>query len=263
MDLEALRKKVEYQVKSGQSFPLEEAVEAIKSEPEDQRWEIMRREYHRAAEMASWGIPSLFLLVDQTKAGGAHLVRALLHPVFEMVMVEIPEENQSGKFPTVLHALEVADTVARPSHPRAKFLHHSELFDQVVGQIRGFNVAFIPLIVDPARTNCVIFNKQARPLDPETVAQKYHQLLAHMDLTTDLMRHTMLVIPQSDFQHAYVDKNELAVEIWPHREIGRYFNLIHPGRIGSWDTNERKVPIHRAILREPNPKGEKREPPFL
>lgn len=258
MGIENLREQIEHKTRNGEGFPLEEAVEIIVGMEEDQRWEAIKHEFKRTAEITSLGIPTLFFLVDNTAAGGSHVIRALFHPVFEMVVVEIPQENQSGRFPTVLHALEVAATFTRLNneqgndtvpHPRAKFLQH-EPFEKLAGQVREVNISLIPLIVNPVKTNCVIFHSQARRLNPETIAQEYHKLLAKVDLTKDLMRHTMLVTCNNP-PYVPVAKDEFVVGVCEHSKVGQHFRLINVGRIGHWGLDERGPLIRGANLIEP------------
>lgn len=242
-------------------FPLSPTVEIIESFPEEKRWEIMRQEFQRGAEAVSNGKPVSLFLVDNTRAGGAHLVRAFLNPLFNAALVEIPEENQPGRLLTVLHALEVAVTIKQLAHaanpnasdnlsyPAIRFVKACE-FDMAVQQIPDHEIALMPLIVNPDRTNCVIFHPNAKHLDPQAIAYGYYSVLARMDLTADLMRHTMLVTPRNPDYGPDSNKG-VAVEVWAHREIGHFFSLLNPGRIGLWHSDRQPRPIYGVTLRNP------------
>lgn len=238
MSIESLKQQLKQ--KELGNFPIAEAVTTIASMPQVDRWSMIKQEFQQASSIATGDTPILFFLVDRTVAGGDHMVRALYHPIFHGVAVEIPMDNQAGKFPTVLHALEIVSTVSKLSstreniQPGLKFLP-SQAFDTVVGQISQPEVVLIPLVVDPERTNLVIFHPQARTLDPESIAYGYWSILPKMDLVQDLIRHTMLVIPQQEHLKPNPNnKNAVAVEIWLHKQIGKYFRLIDMGRIKPW-----------------------------
>lgn len=222
------------------NFPITETATAIASMSQDDRWSIIKQEFQKATLIATNDTPILFFLVDRTVAGGDHLVRALYHPIFHGVAVEIPGDNQAGKFPTILHALETVSTITKLSatkeagQPGLKFLPSQE-FDKIAGQIRQPEVVLIPLMVDPERTNLVIFHPQARTLDPESIAYGYWRVLPEMDLSHDLIRHTMLVTPYQEYLKPNPsNKNAVAVEIWLHKQIGDHFRLIDMGRIKPW-----------------------------
>lgn len=242
-------------------FPLSPTVEAIEGLEEKNRWEIMRQEFQGGVEAVLKGKPVLFFLVDNTKAGGPHLIRMFLNPLFNAALVEIPEENQPGRLPTILHALEAVVTVKQLAHtaypeasgslsyPVIRFVKACE-FDMALQQIPDHEIGLIPLIVDPERTNCVIFHPNARHLDPQAIAYGYYSVLAKMDLTVDLMRHTMLVTPRNPDYGPDSNKG-VTVEAWAHREIGHFFSLLNPGRIGLWHSQRQPGPIYGVTLRNP------------
>lgn len=233
---------IKYQISESRNggFPLEEAVDSIVALSEEERWEVIRREYQNATKAVHAGSPVLFFLVDKTRAGDSHVIRALFSPIFNGLIVEIPQEDQyqSGRFPTVLHALEVVSTVNKLSGNEnlpvgLKFLDAEE-FNKAQQQISNPEITLVPLIVDPERTNLVIFHTQARKVDPRAIALGYYKILPRLGLEEDLLRHTMLVTPQGPLYRP-VSHPHVVVDIWEHRLIGDFFSMLNPGRIKSWN----------------------------
>lgn len=257
MSIEQIKQHVSNRNNGG--FPLEEAVETISIMPEENRWDIIRQEYRQAREAIESGSPVIFYLVDNTSAGGPHVIRALFSPIFDGLVVEIPQEDQyqSGRFPTVLHALEVASTVNKLAGadrlPRSLKFLDSEEFNKAEKQVVGPNIALIPLIVDPDSTNLVVFHPQARKIDPRAVALGYYELIPSLKLEKDLLRHTMLVAPRNNVERPDYH-GEIVVDIWDHQQIGYYFNLLNPGRIKTWELSKTSA-NYDVVNRMLNPLG--------
>lgn len=263
MNIENLRQQI--QRANTDNFPLQEAIGVITTMPESDRWNAIRQEYQRATEAVANGKPVLFFLVDYTAAGASHLIRVIFSPAFAAEVVEIPAEDefQGGRFPTVLHALEVVSTVHqlaggnKDDLPRLKFMP-SNKFYQVVQQVNQPEIVIMPLIVNPKKTNLVIFHTQARRIDPKAVALGYYQVLPRLDLEDDLLRHTMLVTPSNGLMKPD-NRTEVLVDVWHHNQVGLYFNLLNVGRIRPWNLGEAYNPysvvFRRFISSEQSPTG--------
>lgn len=238
---------IKYQISESRNggFPLEEAVDSIVALSEEERWEVIRREYQNATEAVQAGSPVLFFLVDKTKAGNSHVVKALFSPTFNGLVVEIPEEDQyqSGRFPTVLHALEVVSTVNKLAGSSSrlpitlKFMD-ADMFDKAEQQVAQLEIAVVPLIIDPQKTNLVIFHPQIRKIDPRAIALGYYKILPRLNLEAELLRHTMLVTPRSNSDLLKPDSHtEVLVSVFHHYQIGDHFNLLNPGRVKHWNSD--------------------------
>lgn len=194
-----------------EDFPLQEVLSHLHGLSQKEQWVMLRQGFERAADLVQRGELVAFHLVDDTVAGGAHLVRALYSPGEARALIEIPEESHKpgGRFPTVLHALEViaaavglANQTDKSFNPNGDTIYPQpaipypdiEFVTALNGQAKDAHGVLIPLTVDPDKTNLVAIHPQARHINPEGLAIAYYQVIqGDTELTGDLMRHTMLV----------------------------------------------------------------------
>lgn len=236
-----------------EKVPLSEILRILHGLSQEEKWAMIRQGIGRAADMVSQEKPVLFFLVDETSAGGYHFVRALYDPQERSALIEIPEEShqQGGRFPTVLHALEVivgtvalANQIEKSFTPNGAIIypHKGSVFPDVNfipdlnEQANKTEVVLVPLTVDTSRTNVVAFHPQARHINPEALARAYYQVIQNdTDLPKDLIRHTMLVQAENTLD----GKNEVTVSILT-KEAARQYSLMRTERISSFGKNNTK-----------------------
>lgn len=217
---------------------------------EEDRWAIVKKGMDRSVNILGRGRPVLFFLVEETKAGGPHAVQALYDPKERAAILEIPEEpeQQGGRFPTVLHAVEMIASVTKLANQRMELPHPQVRFvDRLRGRIQELGVVLIPLTLDTDRSNIIAFHPQARHIDPETLAYAYYEgIKADTELPEDLIRHTMLV--QALNGDKPLTKNEVTLRVLPHEETGNY-RLMYPGRIARWSSSNvnRYISLRRIV----------------
>ena len=228
--------------------------------PEEDAWIMVRDGLDRAAMALHRRTPVVYLLVDDTAAGGAHAVRAIHDPETRQVVVEIPQESgqKGGRFPTVLHTLETIVNATRLAHgkkhgvtqdhgmvypdgevkyPAVTFMAGSSFGEKLRNSDRHERV-FIPLTVNPPRTNALIFHPQARHIRPQEFAYAYYEMIqTDPDLDRDKLRHTMLyqAVDIADRR----DKHEVALEVLLTSQAHGRFRVMNSGRIsGNWEDSE-------------------------
>ncbi|MDO8610464.1 MAG: hypothetical protein Q7R95_07995 [bacterium] len=203
------------------------------------QWEILVREVEKAEFGIRNGSAVLFNCFDDTKAGGTHSVGAIYDPQIDRLIIEIPNEpvQKGGRFPSVLHAIEIAVATIRLAYKDNAYLPEIEFIsNDLFNTPRNHMVVLIPLTVDPNLTNAVIFHPQARHISPEALAKVYYFNFVKRDLnlTRDLLRHTMLV--QSRFnEDRPQEKYQINVMTLSKKEAQSRFNLLNPSRIAFWD----------------------------
>lgn len=221
---------------------------------EEAVWNMVQEEVAAASEAIERGKSVLFNFYDQTSAGGSHAVLAYYEGERNAVTVEIPDESVivfpqekvsiGGRFPTVLHAVEIAVLVARTSgrkrdhavsiYPRIKFGNRNDIRKLVVDGSGGKHLATVPLTVNPARTNVIVLHQQIRSnlaRAAKIVGAHYQVLQGDAELGADILRHTMLVQPSRTLGLGPTKKTDFWIGTLPHHMVSSNFPLAHPGRI--------------------------------
>ncbi len=204
---------------------------------DNDRWVIVKQGINRSVDLLSCGRSVLFFLAEETTVGGPHAVQAIYDPQEGVAFLETPEESteQKGRFPTVLHAIEMIANVTKLVNQRTELPYPQVRFvDRLRGRVEELELALIPLNLITNRSNVLVFHPQARHVDPETLALAYYEATkADVQLPEDLIRHTMLVQALNGDRPS--SKTEVTLRVLLTKETGKY-RLMHPERIARWFT---------------------------
>lgn len=230
---------------------LTDAINYLHSISQEQQWLIVRREIGRAVDAISQGNSVLFSLMDDTRAGGIHVVQAMYDPKEGRAIIEEPidSKQRGGNFASVLHTLEViAGAVmavnARDDQFRQPLSFPEVNFAQTLrDHLRNPLHVAIPLTVDPEKANVLAFHPQVDRISPEALAVSYYETIKDdADLPNYLLRHTLLVhaLPEDG-----ITKNEAGLRVMLTGER-KFSRLLHPERIAKWrNLNARAVTVKR------------------
>ncbi|MGI8420302.1 MAG: hypothetical protein ACR2LN_06725 [Candidatus Levyibacteriota bacterium] len=238
--VESTEKVIPEGLRPTSKLSLREIIIFLRHLTQKEQWSLIRQELEKAVDIISLGKAVMFFLVDETAAGGSHTVKAFYNPRAKKVLLEIPKEplQKGGRFPTVLHALEIivgAIDLANKRRKRDQKIPYPEIsFVKVLKKsMKKSDVSVIPLTVaETKKANIIAFHPQARHIDPETLARAYYHIIqTDNTLPRDLIRHTMLVQTLSGNRPR--DKHSITVTVLP-KDATQVYKLIHPGRITRW-----------------------------
>ncbi len=219
---------------------------------------ILHDSLAQAADKLRLGENFALYLVDKTQAGGAHEVKVFFRVSENRAIIQIPAEPDSengkhsrgtkgGRFPTVCHGVEMVAAVSKIAgydFPDIHFSSPDELNSNEFG-----SPLLIPLTVDPANTNLIIFHTQSRSVDPYLLAQGWYELMkSDEQLAEDPLRHTILVMPKSSSEDSHnphfesdqpQSKKTMHIEVLPKElaEDRARFRPMHLNRISRWNDN--------------------------
>ena len=260
----------ELQIGNSLAVSVPDALTHLRALNQEQQWKIVRHEVNKAADTICTGKPVSFYLIENTKAGGIHGVKALYMPSSARAFIEVPEEPEvrGGRFPSVLHTAEIIAATARLAHKKEPkpipgetiVYQKDETIYPTIEFIRpgSFNLlqeldtphetSLVPLTVDPSKTNAVIIHTQARHIDPRKLASEYYEIMKNdPDLPNDLLRHTILYNPQL-WEDQLPSKHHVAVGTLPKELAQNRFKLAQTVRIASWDWNQPDTNSSRLVL---------------
>lgn len=234
-----------------------------------EQWEILRREYRLAAEVLLRNLPLFYWSLDDTPRGGQHHIVALLDRRVNRLIVEIPAEpadsgKKGGRFPTVLHTLEMAVATIQLAHqsnplagtgqeiayPSLEFVASDGQgsFAAISAQFAQAAVMFVPLTIDSAHSNVLILqpNARGRYLSPTDIAHGYYQIVQQdRELLSHLLRHTIVVRPRSPEKG--VTNRDVQVGVLPKRVAEQDYDLSDLGRLREWrEPSSQEVALWKA-----------------
>lgn len=230
------------------------AAEIVASLDEKRTWQIVYAEIEAASKAISRRVSVLFDIYDQTTAGGKHSVLAYYDADANEATFEIPndqvvvfpedEVSVGGRFPTLLHAIEVVTLVARTVklnrqqldyYPNLNFRSRNDIKNLVVsGDRKKQHLAMLPLTVHPTRTNVIVLHQQARGnmVDAAKIVAAHYQLQIRDDsIVNDVLRHTMITQPSRQLGVGPEEKNKFWIGLLPHSISSLNFPLFNSARI--------------------------------
>jgi len=236
----------------------------------EERFDRVKQGIKEASELIRAERAFVINIADITKAGGLHNIRLLAKPMKREVCVEIPEEPimtegiKGGRTPTILHAIELivlSYKLAQKKFPTLSFkLYKTDPYDEKDTLIPRI---FIPLTIDPPKTNIIIFHTQVPHINPELLAQSWFEIMKQDEsLENDFIRHTILVMPVSStdqHQNNYFQIDQPKLKTQAHiivlpKEIAQdrsRFRVMHLNRISRWtkihELNLQDTPVIEKI----------------
>lgn len=228
-----------------------------------------------ATEKIIQGKPFIFNVVDETKAGGQHMVKILVTPKKSIAHIEVPTEPdgitgiKGGRNPTICHGLEIvvsAFKAANKPFPALIFGLHSDSFLTLNGDFYSgdkLNI-LIPLMFDPPNTNLLVFHTQVPHLNPEKLMRSWYKAYqTDENILNDPIRHTILLMPKSSSAavsnpHFSSDqpksKNFVHVQVLPteYMQNRNRFKSLHLSRIKKW---EHVLPLNATMEITVKPNG--------
>lgn len=245
----------------------------IDSLKESDRFSLVLEGVARAGSILAAKEPCLLLVVDDTNAGGKHIVYAFIDPIRNEAHIFIPPEPdiangdagvKGGRFPTVCHAVELVAACCKTADIKFPELVFSEEGDDtsIVSDWREStedSTIIMPLTIDPPNTNVFICHTQVPRIDPQRLLLGWYEVIKQDgNLVNDPIRHTILVMPKSlsdEHKNDYFTldqppvKTMVMTETLPKDIVDdrSRFRPMHMNRVSRWGKssilNECTVPI--------------------
>lgn len=220
----------------------------------------------------------LFLIevMDNTYAGGTHVVKILINPQRQKVFIEVPDEPaiglKGGRNPTIYHGIEIITAgyqIARKPFPHLEFgLAANNYLETLLNSNYQIDLEQIlmSLTIDPPKTNVIIFHTQVTHINPEMLARLWYEVMKlDKNLIDDIIRHTSLVMPISStgkYFNTNFEYDQPETKTQAYSEVmqnlfardRKRFRLMHPSRISRWSTipilnQNRNLQIQKSDLR--------------
>jgi len=143
---------------------------------EESSWLKIRKSIETLAEKVDYNDVAFFNLHDETAAGGRHSVLVAYDGKQNIANIELPDESivvfpeqevsVGGKFPTVLHAIEIITLIAKIAnksdlYPRLQFKKRRDIIG-ITNEDTESSASILPLTVHTELANVIILHQQVR-----------------------------------------------------------------------------------------------------